>query len=146
MSTKNQTNKLELAYTIFCDDVRLEVGNKLTLVGVFQNMLVQQLPVSLIKFAVVNHWRGEGRYLSEVRILSPDKKQAVVVSEPAPFEMAQGGGHSDNVSFFVNVTFHTPGEYWVQTLINSTLFDEQPLLIMDARTAQTTEAASEAIN
>ena len=145
MSTTNQTNKLELSYTIFCDDVRLEVGNKLTLVGVFQNMLVQQLPVALIKFAVVNHWRGEGRYLSEVRILSPDKKQAVVVSEPAPFEITQGG-HSDNVSFFVNVTFHTPGEYWVQTLINSTLFDEQPLLIVDARSAQTPESASEAIN
>jgi hypothetical protein len=146
MSTTKQENKLELTYTIFCDDVRLEVGNKLSLIGVFQNMLVQQMPVSLIKFAIVNHWRGEGRYLSEVRILSPDKKQPIVVSEPAPFEIAQGG-HTDNVSFFVNVTFHTPGEYWVQTLINSTLFDEQPLLIMDARAAsQPTEAASEAVN
>ena len=145
MNTTDQTNKLQLAYTIFCDDVRLEVGNKLSLIGVFQNMLVQQLPVSLIKFAIVNHWRGEGTYLSEVRILSPDKKQAVVVSEPSPFEIAHGG-HTDNVSFFVNVTFHTPGEYWVQTLVNSTLFDEQPLLIMDARAAQSPEAASEAIN
>jgi len=145
MSTPNQAINLELAYTIFCDDVRLEVGNKLSLIGVFQNMLVQQLPVSLIKFAIVNHWRGEGRFLSEVRILSPDKKQPVVVSEPAPFEITQGG-HTDNVSFFVNVTFHTPGEYWVQTLINSSLFDEQPLLIVDARSAQTPESASEAIN
>ena len=145
MSTENLKNKLELAYTIFCDDVRLEVGNKLSLIGVFQNMLVQQMPVSLIKFAIVNHWRGEGRYLSEVRILSPDKQQAVVVSEPAPFEIAQGG-HTDNVSFFVNITFHTPGEYWVQTLINSTLFNEQPLLVMDARSAQPPEAASESIN
>jgi hypothetical protein len=136
---------LSLSYTIFCDDVRLEVGNKLSLIGVFQNMLVQQMPVSLIKFAIVNHWRGEGRYLSEVRILSPDKKQPVVVSEPAPFEIAQGG-HTDNVSFFVNITFPTPGEYWVQTLINSTLFNEQPLLIMDARSAQTPESASESIN
>ena len=141
MSASHQEHKLELMYTIFCDDVRLEVGNKLSLVGVFQNMLVQQMPVSLIKFAVVNHWRGEGNYLSEVRILSPDKRQPVVVSEPAPFEITQGG-HTDNVSFFVNVTFHTPGEYWVQTLINSTLFNEQSLLIMDARAARPPEAAS----
>jgi hypothetical protein len=146
MSTTKPENKLELAYTIFCDDVRLEVGNKLSLIGVFQNMLVQQMPVSLIKFAIVNHWRGEGQYLSEVRILSPDRKHPVVVSEPAPFEITQGG-HTDNVSFFVNVTFTAPGEYWVQTLINSTLFDEQPLLIMDARTAsQPAVAASDAIN
>ena len=149
MSTANPNLKLELAYTIFCDDVRLEVGNKLSLIGVFQNMLVQQTPVSLIKFAVVNHWRGEGQYLSEVRILSPDGRQPVVVSEPAPFEITHGG-HTDNVSFFVNVTFPAPGEYRVQTLINSTLFDEQPLLVMDARAAaaasQPAEAASDAIN
>ena len=146
MSTANLKHKLELAYTIFCDDVRLEVGNKLSLIGVFQNMLVQQLPVSLIKFAIVNHWRGEGRYLSEVRILSPDRKQPIVVSEPAPFEITHGG-HTDNVSFFVNITFPTSGEYWVQTLINSTLFDEQPLLVVDASAAsQPAEAASDAIN
>jgi len=50
----NQTNdqKLELLYTLFCDDVRLEVGNKLSFMGVFQNIMVQQLPVSLIKFAI----------------------------------------------------------------------------------------------
>src|SRR5215475_3425598 len=83
--------QLELLYTLFCDDVRLEVGNKLSLMGVFQNIMVQQLPVSLIKFAVVNHWQGEGEYLSEVRILTPDKKQPVVVSQPTRFEISSGG-------------------------------------------------------
>ena len=42
---------LQLLYTLFCDDVRLEAGNKLSFMGVFQNMMVQQLPLSLIKFA-----------------------------------------------------------------------------------------------
>ena len=60
MSTaENKDAKLELLYTLFCDDVRLEAGNKLSFRG-FQNIMVQQMPVSLIKFAVVNHWRGEG--------------------------------------------------------------------------------------
>ena len=65
--------KLELLYTLFCDDVRLEVGNKLSLMGVFQNIMVQQMPVSLIKFAVVHHWQGEGTHLSEVRILTSER-------------------------------------------------------------------------
>ena len=61
MSTaENKDTKLELLYTLFCDDVRLEAGNKLSFMGVFQNIMVQQMPVSLIKFAVVNHWRGAG--------------------------------------------------------------------------------------
>ena len=140
-----QTNKLELVYTIFCDDVRLEVGNKLSLMGVFQNIMVQQLPVSLIKFAVVNHWRGEGTHLSEVRILAPDRKQPVVVSQPTRFEVA-AGGFADNISFFVNVSFPAAGQYWVQTLIDSTLFDEQSLTVADARAPQSVDNASDAIN
>src|SRR2546423_3442433 len=145
MSQLKQSDKLKLIYTVFCDDVRLEVGNKLSLMGVFQNIMVQQLPVSLIKFAVVNHWQGEGTYLSEVRILSPDRQQPVVVSQPTRFEIAPAG-FADNISFFVNVTFTEPGQYWVQTLVDSTLFDEQPLLVLDARSAQGPETASEAVN
>ena len=145
METTEQTGKLKLVYTLFCDDVRLEVGNKLSLMGVFQNIMVQKLPVSLIKFAVVHHFRGEGNYLSEVRVLTPDKKQPVVVSQPTPFEIARGG-FADNISFFVNITFPAAGQYWVQTLVDSQLFDQQPLLVTDARGEQSTVPASEAVN
>ena len=143
MSTEQKPN-LELIYTIFCDDVRLEAGNKLSFMGVFQNIMVQQLPASLIKFAVVNHWRGEGSYLSEVRILTPDRQQAVVVSQPTSFEVGSGG-YADNISFFVNVTFPKAGQYLVQTLVNSNLFEEQVLTISDASEAQML-GASEAVN
>jgi hypothetical protein len=142
-SEKNET-KLQLLYTLFCDDVRLEVGNKLSFMGVFQNIMVQQLPVSLIKFAVVNHWRGEGEHLSEVRILTPDRRQPIVVSQPTRFEIASGG-FADNISFFVNVTFPAAGQYWVQTLVDSTLFDEQQLMVSDGRESAA-DSASEAVN
>jgi hypothetical protein len=145
MAMVEGNNKLKLVYTLFCDDVRLEVGNKLSLMGVFQNIMVQQVPVSLIKFAVVNHWRGEGTHLSEVRILTPDRQQPIVVSQPSPFEIAPGG-YADNISFFVNVTFPVAGQYWVQTLVNSTLFNEQPLVVADARAAQSTESFSDTVN
>jgi hypothetical protein len=145
MARVEGVDKLELVYTLFCDDVRLEVGNKLSLMGVFQNIMVQQVPVSLIKFAVVNHWRGEGTHLSEVRILTPDRQQPIVVSQPSPFEIAPGG-YADNISFFVNVTFPVAGQYWVQTLVNSTLFNEQSLVVADAHTAQATESFSDSVN
>ena len=140
----NKDQKLELLYTMFCDDVRLEVGNKLSFMGVFQNIMVQQVPVSLIKFAVVNHWRGEGTHLSEVRILTPDRQHPVVVSQPTSFEITPGG-FADNISFFVNVTFPTAGQYWVQTLVDSNLFDEQELTVSDGRELST-ENASQAVN
>jgi hypothetical protein len=145
MAIAEGNKKLELVYTLFCDDVRLEFGHKLSLMGVFQNIMAQQLPVSLIKFAVVNHWRGEGTHLSEVRILMPNKQQTVAVSQPAPFEIAPDG-FADNISFFINATFPVAGQYWVQTLIDSSLYDEQPLIVADARTAQATESISDAVN
>src|SRR4026208_2320102 len=120
MDTTEGNENLKLLFTLFCDDVRLEVGNKLSFMGVFQNIMVQQLPVSLIKFAVVNHWRGEGTHLSEVRILSPDRQQPVVVSQPTRFEIMPGA-FADNISFFVNGTFPKAGRYVVQTLIDSNL-------------------------
>ena len=127
--TTDQKN-LKLLYTLFCDDVRLEAGNKLSFMGVFQNIMVQQIPVSLIKFAVVNHWEGSGSYLSEVRILTPDRQHPIVVSQPTRFEIASGG-FADNISFFVNVTFPTSGRYVVQTLIDSNLYKEELLTVSD---------------
>lgn len=117
---------LDLEYTILCEDVRLEAGNKLTIVGVFYGIYVPQLPVTIIKFAVLNHWRGEGTYLTEVRILSPDRSQAIVVSRPASFQV-ELNGYADNVNIFVNVTFPIPGEYVVQTLVDSNLYSERIL-------------------
>ena len=135
MSSSPEPKNLKLLYTLFCDDVRLEAGNKLSFMGVFHNILVPQLPLSLIKFAVVNHWQGQGRFLSEVRILTPDRSQPVVLSQPTPFEIASAG-FADNISFFVNVTFPSAGQYVVQTLIDSTLYEEQLLTVSDVTEPQ----------
>lgn len=142
--SSTEPKNLKLLYTLFCDDVRLEVGNKLSFMGVFQNIVVQQLPVSVLKMAIVNHWQGQGSYLSEVRILSPDRQHPVVVSQPTPFEIASGG-YADNISFFVNVTFPIRGSYVVQTLIDSNLFEEQMLFVSDVKEAELV-GTSEAIN
>ena len=143
MSSPAQKN-IKLQYTLFCDDVRLEAGNRLSFMGVFQHIFVQQLPLSLIKFAVVNHWQGQGRYLSEVRILTPDRQQPVVASQPTPFEISSAG-FADNISFFVNVTFPTAGRYVVQTLIDSNVFEERLLTVSDVAEPEML-GTSEAVN
>ena len=144
MTSSEPKKNLKLLYTLFCDDVRLEAGNKLSFMGVFQNIMVQQVPVSLIKFAVVNHWQGEGSYLSEVRILTPDRQQPIVVSQPTRFEIL-AGGFADNISFFVNVTFPKAGRYVVQTLIDSNLYEEQMLTVSDVAEPEML-GTSEAVN
>ena len=145
MAEETETNKPALIYTLICDDVRLEVGNKLSLMGVFENIFVQQLPVRMFKFVVVNHWRGTGKHLSEVRILTPDRSQTIALSQPTGFEIGPVG-FADNINFFIDVTFPEAGQYWVQTLVNSNLFDEQPLTVAEMRMTQDDNEMSEAIN
>src|SRR5688500_18711108 len=140
---------LQLVYTLLCDDVRLEMGNKISLMGVFQNIMVEKLPVSLIKFAIVNHWQGQGTHQTEVRILTPDRKNLIVTSNPTELQLSTGG-FTDNVSFFVNVVFPDAGTYWIQTLANSVLLEEFPLIVTDAaqlaQAAPPTEEFPETIN
>jgi hypothetical protein len=46
----NQQDELPVAYTTFCDDLRQEVGNKISYMGVYQGMmLVHAFPVALPK-------------------------------------------------------------------------------------------------
>ena len=120
---------LELDYTIFCEDVRFEASNHLSLMGVTHQVVVPRLPVTMIKFSVVNHWHGAGQYLSEVRLLTPDRMQTVAVSQPSSFVIPEDG-YADNVTIFVNLSFFQPGDYIVQTLINSSLFAERALPVI----------------
>lgn len=124
------------------------MGNKISLMGIFQNIMVEKLPVSLIKFAVVNHWQGSGDHQTEIRILSPDKSNLIVTSQPTKIELADGG-FTDNVSFFVNVVFQNPGTYWIQTIANTVVLDELPLIVTDqagANAMHPAEEVSETIN
>src|SRR5580765_813387 len=101
-SHMSQTN-LRLHYTIMCEDVRVEINHKLSLMGIFYAMQVPQLPVTLLKLVILNHWSGEGQYLSEVRILSPERVQPVAASAPFPFQVPPDV-YADNVTIFANVT------------------------------------------
>lgn len=47
-----------LMYTIFCDDIRQEMGNKLSIMGVYGGqLLVPQMPFVLPKLCIVMHAR-----------------------------------------------------------------------------------------
>lgn len=134
---------LELVYTLFCEDVRFEATNQLSLMGVTHQVIVPRLPITIIKFAVITHWRGEGQYLSEVRILTPDRTQTVAASQPTTFAVPSDG-YSDNVTVFVNLNFYQSGKHIVQVLVNSNLFAEYLLPIKLAE--QQPIAQSEHVN
>ena len=123
-----------------CEDVRVEINHKLSLMGIFYGIQVPQLPITLLKIAILNHWSGNGQFLSEVRILTPDRSQTIAVSAPSPFQVPPDG-FADNITIFANVTFPAPGSYVIQSLIDSNVFAEQTLQVTDnqAQTFSTSE-------
>ena len=123
---------LQLLYTIVCEDVRIEMTRNLSLMGILHVIQVPKLPVMLLKLAVVNHWRGQGRYLTESRILAPDRSRSIAASHPSPIDVPENGG-ADNVTVFTNLSFNEPGVYVVQTLVDSSLFAEHPLPIVQVQ-------------
>jgi hypothetical protein len=129
-----EMERAELVYQIMCDDVRLEIGNKLSLMGIFQEVYVQKLPVILPKIAIVTQWRGQGNYSSEVRILSPDRVVTIAGSPTTSFQIPHNG-YANNITFFINIHFERPGDYIVQTYLNSNLFSERTITVGQVRNA-----------
>ena len=120
-------SRAQLVYSITCDDVRIEMGNKLSLMGLFENIFFQGFPSALLKFAIVNHWVGNGNFETHVKILAPDRKE-VVVSVPSKFTIEMNG-YADNVTFFTNVNFERPGAHIVQIYLDGNIAAERLLYV-----------------
>jgi hypothetical protein len=116
-----------LVYSIVCDDVRLEMGNKLSLMGVFENVFLPSFPSILLKFAVVNHWEGDGQFETQVRIMNPERRE-LVASAPSTFKI-ENQGYADNITFFSNVAFDRPGAYSVHVMIDGKTVAEKRIFV-----------------
>ncbi|HEX4998879.1 MAG TPA: hypothetical protein VFY29_11675 [Terriglobia bacterium] len=123
--TESSTKRAELIYTIVCDDVRVEIGNKLSLMGVFENVFFAAFPSLLLKVAIVNHWEGAGEFETQVRILHPDGRE-MAVAAPSRFSI-DPNGYADNVTFFTNLGFDRAGPYVVRVTLDGRTVAEKRL-------------------
>ena len=126
----------QLIYSITCDDVRIEMGNKLSLMGIFENVFFQNFPSALLKFAIVNHWTGNGQFETHVKILAPDRKE-IVVSAPSKFSI-EVNGYADNVTFFTNANFERAGQHLIQIYLDGNIASERPLYVHHVPTPPST--------
>jgi hypothetical protein len=122
-------SKAHLAYSLLCDDIRLEVGNKLSVMGMFQNIYLQALPSTIIKFALLNRWEGDGEHTTEIKIISPDRTKIIASTAPSPFSLTPGG-FADNVTIFSNVVFSDEGPHVIQIYLNGIMVRELYLNIV----------------
>lgn len=124
-----ETRGLHTHYTLLCDDIRFEIGNRLSLMGMFHSIGTAHLPLALIKLAVITYWHGQGAGSSEVRVVSPDRSEVIVVSDATPLSLT-ADAFTHNLVVFVNVVLPHEGTYWVQILLDSAVVDEVPFVVV----------------
>ena len=117
----------QLVYGILCDDVRIEIGNKVSLMGIFENVFLPSFPAVLLRFATINHWIGVGDFETQVRITAPDGKE-ITASAVSAFRI-ESQGYADNVTFFANVPLDRAGTYQVRTYLDGRMVSERPLFV-----------------
>jgi hypothetical protein len=120
----------DLQSSLLCDDVRQERNGKFILIGLFDSIAAQQMPVSYPRLFTVNRWcSGEGDFMQATRILKPDQQEVLVQGKKIPIRLPDPMSTATNVEVFVNVTFKEPGTYWVEVCCDATLKLRYPLRV-----------------
>lgn len=102
---------------------RLEVGNKLSVMGIFQNIFFPSLPSTYFRFVLLNHWEGAGDHTTEIRIVAPDRTKLIARTGPSPFSL-NPSSVADNVTVFNNIHFEQEGPHLLQVYLDEIMVRE----------------------
>ncbi len=120
----------DLQSSILCDDVRQERNGKFILIGLFDAIASQRLPVRYPRLFMVSRWcSGRGRFTQTTRILKPDQHTPVVVGKEIPIELDNPEATATNVEVFINVAFNEEGTHWVELLLDHDIKLRYPLRV-----------------
>ena len=124
----------DLQSAILCDDVRQERNGKFMLIGLFDAIVIPQLPVRYPRLFMVTRWcSGEGEFMQHSRILKPDQSAPLVEGQKIPVRLPNPEATATNVEVFLNVEFMEAGTHWVEILLDGDLKIRYPLRVSIAK-------------
>jgi len=119
-----------LNFTLLCDDVRQELGGKISLMGIFENVYANSFPAVHPRLATVNEWAdGLGEFEATLRILSPDRK-TVLRETVTKLKLVNARFKHRDISIHLNLEFREPGTYWIENYLDGILVNSVPLSVM----------------
>lgn len=125
--------KPSVIFTIICDDVRQEVGGKVSLMGLFENIYAGKFPAVHPRLAVITEWsEGTGEFEIRTRLLSPDRK-AVLRETTSRINLNGVHYRHRDVSVHLNVEFKAAGTYWIENLVDGELVNSLPLKVLQVK-------------
>ncbi len=109
----NEKIQPRLSLSILCDDVRQELGGKVSLMGLFETISAHTFPVLHPRFAIMNEWiAGKGEFTARIKLLAPDRSTVLSESE-SRFSLFNETQRHRDISIRYNTTFAVPGTYWI---------------------------------
>ena len=120
----------DLQSSILCDDVRQERNGKFILIGLFDAIAAQRMPVQYPRLFMVTRWcSGEGEFRQRTRILKPDQSTVLVEGKNIPVRLPTSEATATNVEAFMNVAFEEEGTHWIEVLLDDDLKIRYPLRV-----------------
>jgi len=120
----------DLQSALICDDVRQERNGKFILIGLFDAIMVQNLPTQYPRLFLVTRWcSGEGEFQQRSRIIKPDGVATLVEGQLIPIRLPGSEATATNVEIFLNVAFQEEGTHWVEILIGGDIAIRYPLRV-----------------
>jgi hypothetical protein len=120
----------DLQSALLCDDVRQERNGKFILIGLFDAIVLQNLPVRYPRLFMVTRWcSGQGEFTQKSRMLKPDGSSVLVEGQLIPVRLPNTEATATNVEVFLNVEFQAAGTHWVEVLLDGDLKIRYPLRV-----------------
>jgi len=125
-----EKTKPSLNFTLLCDDVRQEMGGKISLMGIFENVYAGSFPAVHPRLATVNEWAdGLGEFEATLRILSPDRK-TVLRETVTKLKLVNARFKHRDISIHLNLEFKEPGTYWIENYLDGILVNSVPINVI----------------
>jgi len=125
--------KPSVHFSIVCDDIRQELGGKVSLMGLFENIYAAQFPAFHPRMAIITEWtEGKGEFEVMMRISSPDKK-TVLRETVSKMGLGNPSIRHRDVSVHLNIEFRTPGTYWIEHYLDGEMVYSMPLNIVQVK-------------
>ena len=121
--------KPNLVYAHICDDVRVEEGGKISLMGLFTSIVSESFPARHPRIAVVAGWQGAaGKFKSAIVVARPGGQKLAGISE-TEFELRNETQTHRHVAMLINLLFESPGTYLVQVSLDGEVVRSLPLKV-----------------
>lgn len=119
-----------LNFTLLCDDVRQEMGGKISLMGIFENVYAPLFPAIHPRLATVNEWSdGIGEFDAILRIVAPDRK-TILREAATKLKLVDARYRHRDISIHLNIEFREPGTYWIESYLDGMLVNSIPLQVI----------------